>query len=220
MVWEVRVVGLLVCISIGFRRTCDVVYISQSYIPEKRNNKKRHKRHRRSTHATRRRIPQTQERTRHKTYTYNTTYPTFSILPSAYAPTPATLTPPPATFPIPTPIPNPVLVPPLGPTNPCLCLPVLPLPNQLYFNSLFRRPIFSCASSLDCRETSTDTHCSMRPTVSVTLVLSMGVWRREEGALDVKLLWDVGGGWRCDIVGWSACWAFEEEVGWLSDWGW
>lgn len=94
-----------------------------------------------------------------------------------------------------TPTPPPKFNPPpllLGPTNPCLCLPVLPLPSQLYFNSLFSRPIFSCASSPDCKLTSTDTHCSMRPTVSVTFALSMGCWRSKGGAL--------GGECKCAMV--------------------
>ena len=97
----------------------------------------------------------------------------YPALPLSYAPTPGTETPPAARL-------SPLL---LGPTKPCLCLPVLPLPNQLYLSSLLSLLILSCASSLDCNETRTETHCSILPTVSVTFVLSMGVWRKLEGAL-------------------------------------
>src|SRR3954452_10025675 len=54
------------------------------------------------------------------------------------------------------------------PTKPLLFLPVRPLPSQLSFNSLASSSIFSCASSPLCTDASTLTHCSIRPTVSVT----------------------------------------------------
>ena len=69
-------------------------------------------------------------------------------------------------------------VPPAGlnlvPTNPRLCRPVLPLPNQFNFNSFTNRSIFLCASSLLCTLASTLTHCSILPTISVTCAESIG----------------------------------------------
>jgi hypothetical protein len=54
------------------------------------------------------------------------------------------------------------------PTKPLLFLPVRPLPSQLSFNSFVSSSIFPCASSPLCTDASTLTHCSIRPTVSVT----------------------------------------------------
>ncbi len=56
----------------------------------------------------------------------------------------------------------------LVPTKPRRFRPVLPRPSQFSFSSLPNSSILACASSLDCTPASTERHCSIRPTVSVT----------------------------------------------------
>ena len=62
----------------------------------------------------------------------------------------------------------------LAPTNPFLLRPVRPRPSQFSFSVLVRSSIFSCASSPLCMLTNTLMHCNIRPTVSVTWLLSGG----------------------------------------------
>lgn len=63
------------------------------------------------------------------------------------------------------------------PTKPLRFRPVRPRPSQFNFNCLLSSSIFVWASSPVWIEHSTDRHCSIRPTVSVTCaeVLSVGL---------------------------------------------
>ena len=67
------------------------------------------------------------------------------------------------------------------PTKPFRFRPVLPRPSQFSFSCRLSSSSFCCGPSPDCTEHSTHRHCSIRPTVSVTCLLSVSEGRAAGG---------------------------------------